>query len=90
MTEYPEHRETSRNMRRLTPALSFLRPYRLQVTLASVALCITAATTLALGQGIRLVIDSGFGSGETALLTESLRIFIVFVSLFPISARKDI
>ena len=79
MTEYPEHRETSRNMRRLTPALSFLRPYRLQVVIASIALCLTASTTLALGQGIRLVIDSGFGSGETALLTESLRIFIVFV-----------
>ena len=79
MTEYPEHRETSRNMRRLTPALSFLRPYRLQVTLASVALCITAATMLLLGQGIRMVIDSGFASGETALLTESLTLFVVFV-----------
>ena len=79
MTEYPEHRETSRNMRRLMPALSFLRPYRLQVILASIALCVTAATMLLLGQGIRIVIDSGFASGESALLTDSLRLFVVFV-----------
>ncbi len=80
MTEYLEDRETSRNMQRLTPALSFLKPYRLQVALASIALCVTAVATLLLGQGIRIVIDNGFASGETALLTESLMLFVVFVT----------
>ena len=81
MTEYPENRQTSGNMRRLTPALKFLQPYRLQVIVASVALCVTAGTMLLLGQGIRMVIDSGFASGETALLTESLRLFVIFVGV---------
>ena len=44
----------------------FLRPYLLQVMLASVALVVTASVTLSIGQGIRLLIDSGFSflSGE--------------------------
>ena len=79
MTEYPEHREASKNLRRLAPALSFLRPYRWQVVLASFALLVTASATLSLGQGIRMVFDSGFASGEAALLTESLLLFVGFV-----------
>ena len=81
MTEYLEDRETSRNMQRLTPALRFLRPYRLQVVLASVALCVTATAMLLLGQGIRIVIDNGFASGQAALLTESLILFVLFVTV---------
>jgi ATP-binding cassette subfamily B protein len=81
MTEYLEDRETSRNMQRLTPALKFLKPYRLQVVLASVALCVTATAMLLLGQGIRIVIDNGFASGEAALLTESLILFVLFVTV---------
>lgn len=79
MTDYPEHREASRNLRRLAPALTFLKPYRWQVALASVALLVTASATLSLGQGIRMVFDSGFASGEAALLTESLLLFVAFV-----------
>ena len=69
MTEYPEHSEASSNLRRLAPALTFLKPYRWQVVLASIALMVTASATLSLGQGIRMVFDSGFASGEAALLT---------------------
>lgn len=79
MTEYPEHREASSNLRRLAPALTFLKPYRWQVVLASIALMVTASATLSLGQGIRMVFDSGFASGEAALLTESLLLFVAFV-----------
>ena len=77
MTE--EERPTSKNMRRLRPAFSFLRPYVPQVVIASLALIVTASATLSLGQGIRLVIDSGFASGEVALLNQSLSLFVVFI-----------
>ena len=66
-------------MRRLRPALSFLRPYLPQVVIASIALIVTASATLSLGQGIRLVIDSGFASGEVALLNQSLLLFVAFI-----------
>jgi ATP-binding cassette subfamily B protein len=51
------------------------------VVLASVALCVTATAMLLLGQGIRIVIDNGFASGEAALLTESLILFVLFVTV---------
>ena len=77
MTE--EERPSSKNMRRLRPALSFLRPYLPQVVIASIALIVTASATLSLGQGIRLVIGSGFASGEVVLLNQSLLLFVAFI-----------
>lgn len=74
-----EERPSSKNMRRLRPAFSFLRPYIPQVVIASIALVITASATLSLGQGIRLVIDSGFASGEADMLNQSLSLFVAFV-----------
>ena len=82
MTE--EERPTSRNMRRLRPAFSFLRPYVPQVVIASIALIVTASATLSLGQGIRLVIDSGFASGEVALLNQSLSLFVAFIAVLTV------
>ncbi|MEZ7818662.1 MAG: ABC transporter transmembrane domain-containing protein [Pseudomonadales bacterium] len=76
-----EERESSKNMRRLGPAFAFLKPYKLQVIVASVALIVTASATLSLGQGIRLVIDSGFASGEIAMLTQSLMLFVTFIGI---------
>ncbi len=77
MTE--EERPSSKNLRRLRPAFLFLRPYVPQVVLASLALIVTASATLSLGQGVRLVIDDGFASGEVVLLNQSLTLFAVFI-----------
>ena len=74
-----EERPSSKNLRRLRPAFSFLRPYIPQVVISSIALIVTASATLSLGQGIRLVIDSGFASGEVALLNQSLSLFVAFI-----------
>ena len=41
--------------------LGFLTPYRPQVLIFLVALLMTAAITLSIGQGLRFVIDRGFG-----------------------------
>ncbi len=71
----------SKDFRRLRPALKFLFPYRRQVIYASIALVITAGATLSLGQGIRLVIDRGFASGDADILVHSLTLFAGFVLL---------
>jgi len=52
--------------------LRFLLPYRWRVVVALVALVVAAGSVLALGQGLRFVIDSGFGSGNPALLNTAL------------------
>ncbi|MEM6999996.1 MAG: ABC transporter transmembrane domain-containing protein [Pseudomonadota bacterium] len=73
------NRETNKDLTRLTPALRFLRPYVKQVVFASIALVITAGATLSIGQGVRLVIDSGFASGDAQILVDTLGLFSGFV-----------
>ena len=44
-----------------------------------VALIVTASATLSLGQGLRIVIDGGFASGQAEVLNESLGLFVIFI-----------
>ena len=50
----------------------FLLPYRARIAAAVLALTVAALCVLALGQGLKLVIDNGFGSGEPRLLDQAL------------------
>jgi len=52
-----------------------------QAILASIALLVTAGATLALGQGIRVVIDSGFVTGSTTDMGSSLIIFVGVIAV---------
>ena len=54
-------------------------PYRGRIAIALVALIVAASCVLALGQGLRYVIDAGFGSGDSHLLNAAL-IAVVVVS----------
>lgn len=74
-------RPTSREITKLREAWKFLLPYRKQVVFASIALVLTATVTLSIGQGMRLVIDQGFGDGSSTVLVESIGIFAVLVVL---------
>ncbi|HEX9835366.1 MAG TPA: ABC transporter transmembrane domain-containing protein [Alphaproteobacteria bacterium] len=56
-------------MRRILP---WLKPYRLQVAGAAVALVIAASAVLVIGVGLRILIDDGFRSGDAALLDRAL------------------
>ena len=51
---------------------TFLKPYRRQVLYAAVALVIAAAAVLAVGQGLKTVVDRGFGAGDAAELNRGL------------------
>ncbi len=52
--------------------LPFLLPYRRRVAAALVALIVAAGSVLVLGQGLRYVVDQGFGSGDPRLLNYAL------------------
>lgn len=62
----------------------FVRPYRLRLIIAIVALIFTAALTLSLGQGIKLMIDEGFSSQSTLGLANALTLvgFIIVAMSF--------
>lgn len=52
--------------------LDLLRPYRLRILFALVALVIAAACVLLIGQGLKQVIDKGFVAGSPELLNYAL------------------
>lgn len=68
-------RAASRDLTKLRPALRFLKPYRRQIVIATVALVFTASATLSIGQGMRLVIDQGLSQQSSEILTQTLAIF---------------
>lgn len=70
--------ETSK-LKSLKQGLQFIKPYRKQVIYALLALFFTAAITLSLGQGIRLLVDQGFATASTERLEQSIMIFFVLV-----------
>ena len=70
---------SSRQRRALRLGLRFVRPYRRQVMLALLALVVTAAITLSMGQGIRLLVDQGFMTRSPHLLNQSIGLFMLLV-----------
>ncbi|MCK6394092.1 ABC transporter transmembrane domain-containing protein [Zoogloea sp.] len=52
--------------------LHLLAPYRQRVIIAAIALVLAAGAMLAVGQGLRTVIDRGFSAGDPAWLDRSL------------------
>ena len=66
-------------LRTLTRIGAYLRPYRREVAYAAVALLIAAAAVLAVGQGLRTVIDHGFGAGDGAQLDRALAAMLAIV-----------
>jgi ATP-binding cassette, subfamily B, bacterial len=60
-------------------AIQWLAPYHMAVAGASLALMFTAAVTLSIGQGLRLLIDKGLAAGDPTLLNQSVLLFLVLV-----------
>jgi len=58
----------------------FVRPYRMRLVVAIIALIATATLTLSLGQGVKLMIDEGFSTQSTLGLANALSVvgFIIF------------
>lgn len=65
-------RPGSRDFSQLLRLARFLAPYRLRIAAAVAALLVAAACVLALGQGLRYVIDAGFAAASPAVLDRAL------------------
>jgi ATP-binding cassette subfamily B protein len=65
-------RPLSRDLGQLRHLAGFLWPYRLQLAGAVAALTVAAGTVLALGSGLKELIDQGFGAGDGALLDRAV------------------
>lgn len=65
----------------LTAMLRFLAPYKMRVLGATLALIFTASITLLVGQGLRILVDRGFGEGTSAGLDQAVLIMFGIVLL---------
>ena len=59
-------------LRPLGLLVPLLKPYRLQMFIAGLALVISSSTVLSIGWGLRILIDEAFVSGNAAMLDEAL------------------
>jgi len=64
----------------------FVKPYRTRLLVALLALVITAALTLSMGQGIRLMVDEGFAAQSRDGLASSLSLFGAIIFFMSIGA----
>ncbi|WP_375749721.1 ABC transporter transmembrane domain-containing protein [Vibrio sp. HN007] len=67
--------KNSKNLSILLNLLVFVRPYKTRAFAALAALILTAAMTLSIGQGVRMLIDSGFAERSH----EQLQLAVVFI-----------
>ncbi|WP_419903858.1 ABC transporter transmembrane domain-containing protein [Kiloniella sp.] len=69
-------RPSSKELKHLLLLWQFVRPYKLQIIGAMIALVVAAGTVLGLGRGLKALIDQGFSSGDSALLDQA--VFVLF------------
>jgi len=74
-------RPKSKNLKVLKKTFSYLKPYKTKLFVAGVALVVTAAITLGLGQGLRHLVDAGFSARNESELAFAVGV-IVFVGIF--------
>jgi ATP-binding cassette subfamily B protein len=70
-----------RRLGSLVHVRQFIMPYRGRMLLALLALAFTATVTLSIGQGMRLLVDSGVLQGNAEALNHALLGFMVLVVL---------
>src|SRR6266496_2790569 len=58
----------------------YLRPYRRQVIYAAIALIVAAGAVLLVGQGLKGVVDRGFGTGDAGELDRTLALMVVVMA----------
>ncbi|MFT4906020.1 MAG: ATP-binding cassette subfamily B protein [Oleispira sp.] len=64
----------------------FVRPYKMRLIVAIIALIATATLTLSLGQGVKLMIDEGFSSQSTVGLANALSVVGLIIFAMSIGA----
>ncbi len=78
-------RPGSRDFSQFLLLARFLSPYRLRIAGAIVALLVAAACVLALGQGLRYVIDAGFAAASPEVLDRALAAVVALATLLSVA-----
>ncbi|MCW8328709.1 ATP-binding cassette domain-containing protein [Photobacterium sp. SDRW27] len=76
--------KNKRALETLLPFLRFVKPYKAMAVAALLALLVTAAVTLAIGQGVRMVIDNGFIAGSKEQLGSAIVVMVILITLLAV------
>ncbi|MGD8709129.1 MAG: ABC transporter transmembrane domain-containing protein [Ectothiorhodospiraceae bacterium] len=74
------------NLNDLRRLAAFLGPYRWRVAAAGVALVTAAGSVLAIGQGLRLIVDRGFMERDPALLDRTLLLTLALITVMAVAS----
>lgn len=77
-------RPKGRDFRYLRRTAEFLQPYKPQVLAAIVALVITGLSVLGIGQGLKGLIDSGFGNSDPGALDKALVLLLALALIMAV------
>ena len=67
-----EAKHSPRDLKKLAALIRFIAPYKVRFAIAMVALALAACSILAIGQGLKHVIDRGLSGGDTSTLDSTL------------------
>ena len=69
--------KSDRSLLVLLKLWAFMRPYKLTLVVAAIALIFTAGITLSIGQGVRLLVDDGLVANSPDALTRTAQIVLL-------------
>ncbi len=72
-------------VKQLLPLYRFLRPYWRRIIGAGIALVISSATVLVLGQGLRYLVDAGLKTSNTGLLDKAVGVLLATIVVLALS-----
>ena len=80
-----EYHLSSRDLGHLRGLLQFIRPYKLRLAAALLALIVSSGLVLGLGVGLRLLVDVGFASGQYQMLDRALLMLFGGIALLAVA-----
>ncbi len=78
-------RPVSKRLRELRHVWAYVRPYKLQLVGAALSLTVAAGAVLALGSGLRKLVDDGFRQGNAALLDTAVLLLLGVVVVMAVA-----
>jgi ATP-binding cassette, subfamily B, bacterial len=78
-------RPKARSLKPLRSLLPFVRPFRVRIALAGVALLVSSAATLSIPAALRALIDRGFSAAQIALIAHYFLLFVLAAAVLGIS-----
>ena len=75
-----------KNISALKLVMPYITPYKFQLVGAAIALLFAAATVLAMGAGLRFLIDEGFAAGDPHLLDQAVIVLVGVVILLAVAS----